>query len=363
MRQFQKRRIAPPLFLIAAVWLAACPAFAAPPSPDVYPGKTWDRAVTPEAAGWSSDGLAKARQQSAEIGSTAVIIVHHGIVVDSWGDIAVKSEAHSVRKSLLSALYGIAVAKGQIDPSQTMAALGIDDDPPLTPAEREATVLDLLQARSGVYHPALYETARMARERPARGSHPHGTFWYYNNWDFNALGTIYEMKTGEKVFEAVARHLAGPLEMQDFTPADGRYVRGKDLRHPAYPMRLSARDLARFGLLYLRDGRWKDRQIVPAAWVRESTSPHSESERGGYGYLWWTLRGADCFPKARPNDRCFFAAGNYGQYIMVIPALDLVVVHRVNTDLTHKRVSRTAFRKLLALITAAGTRAFANTAR
>ena len=62
--------------------------------------------------------------------------------------------------------------------------------PKLTLEEKEATVRDLLVARSGVYHIAQEEAPAMAAARPKRNSHPHGTFWYYNNWDFNALGTI-----------------------------------------------------------------------------------------------------------------------------------------------------------------------------
>jgi len=338
--------------LAAAVLLALGPTVHAG---EVYPGKSWTRAATPEAVGWSSAGLAAARQKADAIGSTEVMIVHRGIVVDGWGDIAARTEAYSVRKSLLSALIGIAVGKGQIDLGETLAALGIDDNPPLTAAEKQATVADLLKARSGIYHPALYETERMKRERPPRGSHPPGSFWLYNNWDFNALATIYEKATGEKIFEAIARHLARPLQMEDFRPSDGRYVTGPESLHPAYPMRLSARDLARFGLLYLREGRWKDRQVVPAAWVRESTAGYSKTGRNAsYGYMWWSAAGAACFPDALPADRCFFAAGNYGQYVDVIPALDLVVVNRVDTDRSKAYVNLRAFRELLGLIVAAG---------
>jgi CubicO group peptidase (beta-lactamase class C family) len=350
------RRVGVYLWLAAAAaLLAGHAAFAA----NVYPGKSWERLAAPETAGWSAEGLARAQAHAKRIGSTEVMIVHRGIVVDAWGDIAARTEAYSVRKSVLSALIGIAVAERKIELSQTLAALGIDDNPPLTAAERRATVADLIKARSGIYHPALYESERMARERPARGSHPVGSFWYYNNWDFNALATIYEQKTGEKIFAAVARRLAAPLEMEDFRPEDGRYVTGADSIHAAYPMRLSTRDLARFGLLFLREGRWKDRQVVPAAWVAESTAPHSDVGDGvGYGYMWWNRRGRGCFAAAQPDDRCFFAAGNYGQYVVVIPMLDLVVVHRVNTDVTRHRVARGDFRELLALIAAAGETAF-----
>jgi CubicO group peptidase (beta-lactamase class C family) len=77
--------------------------------------------------------------------------------------------------------------------------------------------------------------------------------------------------------------------MQDFDPANCRYVGGPDSVYPAYVFFASARDLARFGLLYLRHGRWREQQVIPAEWVDESTSPYSTTNSGsGYGYLWWT---------------------------------------------------------------------------
>ena len=318
---------------------------------EVYPGDRWTQAATPELAGWSGRMLDKARHFSKKIGSTAVMIVQHGIVVDAWGDTAGKAEAYSMRKSLLSALIGIAVAQGKIDLKATLAQLEINDNPPLNAREREATVADLITARSGVYHTAMYETRRMAALRPARGSHPHGTFWYYNNWDFNALGTIYERRTGEKIFEAIQRHLAGPLQMEDFSPADGIYVRGAESKHPAYTMRLSARDLARFGLLFLRNGRWKDKQVIPAAWVAESTATHAAFRPDhGYGYMWWTGDGESCFAHVSVAGHCFYAAGNYGQYVVVIPELDLVVVHRVDTDVSRAHPSAGQVGRLMWLI-------------
>ena len=163
-----------------------------------YPGAAWDE-VPLSQSGWSAQRLDIARDYSHAKGSAAVVVVQHGAVVASWGDTATNLLLNSARKSLLSALMGIAVGNGQVHLDDTLARLGIDDIPPaLTEAEKQATVRDLLEARSGVYHDANYETPSMRLLRPARGSHPHGTYWYYNNWDFNALGAIYEHATGTR---------------------------------------------------------------------------------------------------------------------------------------------------------------------
>jgi CubicO group peptidase (beta-lactamase class C family) len=244
-------------------------------------------------------------------------------------------ELASIRKSFLSALIGIAVSDHRIKLDSTLGELGIDDNPPgLTEIEKGATVRELLEARSGVYHSALYETPGMAKARPPRGSHAPSTFWYYNNWDFNALGTIYEHATGAGIFEALDRQIAKPIGMQDYKPADGEYVRGEASIHPAYAIRMSARDLARFGLLYLHRGNWAGRQIVPEGWVDESTRAYSKAPSGqGYGYLWWIgFQGGAVAPTVTLPAGSFLAQGAGGQYALVVPALDLVVVHRVDRD-------------------------------
>ena len=147
---------------------------------------------------------------------------------------------------------------------------------------------DLLTARSGIYHAALYESAGMAAQRPPRFSRKPGSFWYYNNWDFNALGTIYERAVRSSIFDAFEREIARPIGMQDYRPADGEYVTGGASVHPAYLFKMSARDLARFASALPRKGQWEGRQIVPARWIEASVQPHSSSEWGpGYGYLWW----------------------------------------------------------------------------
>jgi CubicO group peptidase (beta-lactamase class C family) len=250
------------------------------------PGSEWSQLLHPEQAGWQAGKLATIKAYLEEIGSTSAMIVQHGVVVAAWGDVAHKSNLHSCRKSLLSSLIGIAVADGKINLDDTLEKLGIDDNKPaLTSKEKQATVRDLLEARSGVYHPTVYETKGMEEHKPRRGSHAPGTFWYYNNWDFNTLGFIYERAVGEKIFDPYYTRIAQPISMQDFKPQDGHYITGADTRFPAYVFDMSARDFARFALLYLHGDKWNGRQVVPEDWVKASTRPYSDTESGGLGRL------------------------------------------------------------------------------
>ena len=351
-----------------ALLLTRCGQPAAAPTPEtvrtsldgaakaVYPGNAWQWAETPEELGWSSEELASARAFSEEIGSAVVMIVDDGIVVDAWGDIARNYICHSMRKSLMSALYGIYVAEGKIDISETLQELGIDDYTPLTDEEKQATVADLLKARSSVYVPAVGESAGMKASRPERGSHPPGTFWYYNNWDFNALGTIFDQETGEKsIYEAFEKRIADPIGMQDFTTGNLRYEYETYSMHPYYGFLMSARDLARFGLLFARGGHWGNEQVIPESWIVESTTSYSDAgASGGYGYMWWIATGGNHLPNVALPDGSFSAQGYRGQYVLVIPAWDIVVVHRFDTFTPTGQVSDSEFGYLVRLILRAG---------
>jgi len=319
-----------------------------------YPKNHWERVTDNEAAasGWSREKLVAAHEYAATLKTEAVMIIAGGKVLDSWGAVDRKFNVHSIRKSFLSALCGIQVASGRLKLGTTMAELSIDDnEPALSEVEKKATVHDLLRARSGVYHPALYETAGMKAARPPRHSHAPGTFWYYNNWDFNALGTIYEQECGAEIYADFQRLIATPLGMQDYTAADGRYVTGADSIHRAYPFRMTARDLARFGMLFLRDGKWNGAQIVPAGWVKESTTSYSAAgKNGGYGYLWWVSRNGVHLPGVTLPEGSYSARGAGGHYILIVPALELVIVHRVNTDIDGQRVESAEFGTLVKLV-------------
>ena len=284
------------------------------------PTKTLSRDFPP-AQGWSCEKLCQALFYAQDAGATAVIILHKGHLVAEWGVTDRRNWSHSTRKSLLSALYGIAVDKGLIDMSATLGKLGIDDRPPcLTPEEKKAAVADLIKARSGVYHPAAAESEGMKKARPSRGSHAPGTFWYYNNWDFNVLGTIFERKTNLSIGRAFREWIAEPIGMVDFRARDVFYRWETSSLHPAYPFYVTPRDMARFSQLYLQQGKWKDRQVIPASWIQESTKSYSETGSGGYGYMWWIH-----------HTGAYFASGNHGQFFLVAPEEELVVVNMVFT--------------------------------
>ena len=329
--------------------LVAVPALAARDA--VYPGATWTE-VAPEAAGWSADALNAADDVARSIGTSAYLVIDKGRVVHEFGPVSRPMNLHSARKSVLSVLYGIAGDRNEVDLGKTLAQLAITDKGGLSNAEQQATVRELLEARSGVYHPAAYETKEMAAARPPRGSHAPGTYWYYNNWDFNTLGTIYRQVTGRNVFEALQDELAKPLHFEDFRlDRDTRWVLDPDSDHPAYVMRISARDLGRLGLLMAHGGRWEDKQIVSTAWIQESTRSYSDTSPGvGYGYLWWVGQGGWHFGQ-RFAGPVFSARGHFGQFLLVDPVRDLVVVHEVDSDPRFAQpVSSRQFGELLAKI-------------
>ena len=319
------------------------------------PGAEWKQLASPEQAGWPAEKLAKIHEYVEEMGSTSAMIVQHGVVVAAWGDVGRRSNLHSCRKSLLNSLIGIAVAEGKINLDDTLAKLGIDDKKPsLTEVEKQATVRELLEARSGVYHAAAFETNGMLEQKPPRGSHAPGAFWYYNNWDFNTLGYIYEQATDTKIFDAFYRGIAQPIGMQDFRARDGRYISISESRFPAYVFDMSARDFARFALLYLHGGKWDNVQVVPGDWVRASTRPYSDAPSGGYGYLWWTGDAESGAPQAISFPKgSFWAEGHLGQYAVVVPSLDLIVVNRVDENMTKRKVNKREVAQLVRMVLAA----------
>jgi CubicO group peptidase (beta-lactamase class C family) len=335
-----------PLVAVALALLGAgCTPAAQPPTASaaalaygaeaVYPQAGWESIAVPEAVGWSSDRLQAVHDRLSGMATTGFVAVVGGRFLMEYGDLERVSYLASVRKSVLSMLFGIYVERGDIRLDRTLSEIGIDDHGELTERERQATVAHLLAARSGVYHEASNAGDDLA-SAPPRGSQAPGEYFLYSNWDFNALGTIFELETGVDLYDALQRDLAVPLGFEDFDRESHRKT--GDLSrsmHPAYHMNLSTRDMARVGYLMLREGSWADRKIVPREWVHESTRaitplhemnpPHRRDGPFGYGYLWWVFDRDD---QDEILDGAYIGLGAVGQHILVVPRLDLVVAHK-----------------------------------
>lgn len=307
----------------------------------VFPSSSWERIADPRTAGFCQAGLDAATARARALPTTGMTVIIGGRVLWEYGDLQATSYLASVRKSILAMLYGKPVENGTIRLDATMADLKIDDVDGLLPLEKTATVLDLLSARSGVYHEAANAActgcgSTMGDPAGPRGSVKPGTHFLYNNWDFNVLGTIFEQRTGTNIYDAFARDLAAPLGLQDFDRAQQRKSESP-LRsiHPAYHFYLSTRDMARLGYLMLREGEWAGARLLSREWVRRMVTPITRVEamnppdlrKGpfGYGLLWWIWDGPF-------NDGAYKGAytgsGAVGQYITVLPALDMVVAHK-----------------------------------
>jgi CubicO group peptidase (beta-lactamase class C family) len=133
---------------------------------------------------------------------------------------------------------------------------------------------------------------------------------------------------GKDLYDALREDLALPIGMQDFKRERQYQVVVSRSQYPVKHIVLSTRDMARLGLLMLRHGQWRDRQIIPADWVRRSTSvrtPKCEIPDSdlGYGYLWWVWEDT-----TGPYYGAFMATGSFGQFITVLPELDMVVAHK-----------------------------------
>lgn len=173
-----------------------------------FPAQVWKHVSKPVDHGLSADVRSTVDAALEALPTTSFMAVVGGQILYSYGDISEVSYLASTRKSILSMLMGKAVADGKIDLDLTMADLGIDEDHGLLPIEKTARLRDLLISSSGVYH-RPGSPGSNTKNIPERGSKRPGTYFHYNNWDFNVLGAAFEQLTGRSVFKAFEEDFGG----------------------------------------------------------------------------------------------------------------------------------------------------------
>jgi len=303
------------------------------------PKENWEKYTQIEQAGFSKEKLAIAKTYYDSLNSSAFLIIQNGKVVADWGDINRRFILHSTRKGILNSLYGIYSENGTIDLNKTIGEIGITDKDSLSELEKSATIMHLLKVRSGIYHKAAGEPSWVDDYRPERYSVKPDSLWFYNNWDFNVLGTIFEQLTKTSIYESLYNDIALALGMQDYRIMDGKYYYELEYsNHPAYHLKMSARDLARYGQLFLQQGLWDDSQLFSKNWVINSTYPTSKHGGGDkigrwYGWLWGVS-------EYYSDYKMFFASGIGGQIVAVFPNDGLIIVNLSNTYQKDKITSK-----------------------
>jgi len=255
------------------------------------------------------------------------------------GSVEQKARVQSVTKSYTSALVGIALDQSYLSSvDQKMMDFFPEVADQITdPRKEQITIQDLLQMRAGYpweeTDPALWEGLLSGHYLPLIEGFPliadPGTEFHYSNLTSNWLGIIVARACGTNLKSYAEEHLFLPIgaEVGDWgTDRDGHNNGCADLH-------FTARDMAKFGLLYLNEGEYEGNQVIPTDWVRESLHRYSEdinltggfpanwglSFRDiGYGYQWWS---------ARVGDHHFdYAAGHGGQLIVLLDELDMIIV-------------------------------------
>lgn len=298
-------------------------------------GEPWVRWPDAAAAGYSEAGLETVRAYAETLGTTGLMVIRGGKVLLEYGDVEAIGFMAEGRTSVMAMVYGKPVVEGTVDLGLTLDEMGIDDRPGLLPVERIATIEDLLTSRSGVYHPT--EFIDPTQGIPPRGSVEPGSSFFFHSWGSLAAREIFTMLTGRDLFQAIGEDLADKLGLQDF---DWRRCNpGRDRSRSVFTLfhlYVSTRDVARFGQLMLQKGLWKEEQLIPGEWVDRMTTVvtpaseiHPDRYRGrglGYGLAWWVWDEPD--PEG-PYVGAYTYMGDWGQFLTVLPKLELVVAHQV----------------------------------
>jgi len=281
--------------------------------------------------------------QSADF-MQSILVVKDGKLVfeeymNGWDPLRLH-RLQSVTKSVTSTMAGLAISEGLIGSVQDPLRDYLPEYAELFDETKSTILIEHLLTMTGGFEwneDATYYASpsdcdahlamasgdfiQYVLEKPM--ANEPGTVFEYNSGFPNMLGYIIELRAGMNLLEFADAHLFEPLGIER---AYWQPESGIDRPGCAGGLRLTSRDMARYGLLYLQDGMWNGEQLLDPEWVRESVRWRVDAYEGGYGYLWKRYVNEDI--------DAFLASGTGGQFIVCIPALDAVIVTtaQFNTD-------------------------------
>jgi CubicO group peptidase (beta-lactamase class C family) len=290
---------------------------------DVWPEKEWATA-TPASQGLSAAGLDAAADYAARHGGGSGCVIRHGYLVREWGSVTTRWDIKSATKGSLGATtLGLAVDAGLVKlddlAQQHYPAIG---------TEKPENDKDWLK-RITVRHLATM-TAGFDDGRPPKLVYQPGTKGIYSNDTSNMLAELLTLKYGEDLTEVVKRKVMDPIGM----PADDwrwranqfrpKAINGLASREFASGLTITHRGLARIGYLYLREGRWKDKQILSKEYVKTATTPTKLPAPWPFYAFYWGSNAHGTYPEM-PKD-AYWALGLGDSFVLVCPSLDIVAV-------------------------------------
>ena len=319
-----------------------------PQARDYWPTSEW-KTSTPEAQGMDVAKLMVADEFIRERlpDAFSLLVVRNGYLVleqyYSWGSRYRQSVVHSVTKSVTSALIGIALEKGYLKSLDQKLVeffpeyIADDQDP----RKNEITVRHLLTMSAGFAWddrgPSMTKWYFSSNWIKGAIQLPQvddpGKVFTYNSSTSHLLAAILTKTTETNTLDFGRKNLFEPLGITSalwHTDPQGNHIGG-------FGLSLPARDLAKIGFLYLNNGYWDGKSIVPENWVKESTGQkiqgygHPVYGRFGYGYQWWVKEVDGC--------KGFRAWGRRGQFIVVVPELDLVIAVTSNSQMPNPPTS------------------------
>ena len=310
---------------------------------DYFPTNGW-RYCSPEAVGMNTEKLKDARDFTAtpEFLSDGLIVIKDGYIVceDYFGNFT-RDEYHtsySVAKSFTSAIMGIAIDKGFVN--------GVDDkictyftqlnEPDVQDEKKEITVWNLLTMSAGIEwnesdytdheNNDVYVMIDQADDYvdyvlAKDVIHAPGTVWSYSSGVSMLISGLIQEAVGVPAANFADEHLFAPIGIQEMnweTDNVGHTVGGWGINAPLY-------EFAKFAYLFLKKGNWNGTQIIPESWVNESVSPLNENVIR-YGYQWWLTQGFTNADSDGIPDDAYFAWGLCGQYLIILPTENIVIV-------------------------------------
>jgi CubicO group peptidase (beta-lactamase class C family) len=303
-----------------------------------FPGERWQE-VAPESQSVDSAKLDEAisylKSHSGSDGVTELVIIRNGCMIWKGTNIDKMHGVWSLTKSFTSTALGLLIDDGKA----ALDTLAKDHVPSMAPTYPDVTLRHFTTMTSGYY----------AVGDESRGStplfRPPGSRYAYWDSAMNQFANVLTRIADEPIEELLKRRITDPIGMDrskwdwgDFGPVDGIVVNGGSGNNNKH-MFISARELARFGHLFLNRGKWKDKQLISASWVDTATRAHVSAStpleplsgadgRGTYGYNWWTNdikeNGKRKWPSA---PHCTYSASGYNNNDMfIIPKWNMVIV-------------------------------------